>query len=600
MDNFMSTTPAVQSDGVRNSSLRSPLRPISPPSQKQILRRKSSFILRGDSSEDCPSSQDSIFEAFYCSAANSEESSHKIDLNSISPPQQHNSGGANASTGTNENNRQLTAPSGTISVEDVEFRYGRGTILETITEQKSSNTMRTLARARSADDFPKILFLNHCDSFEVAKSPRRKQSFSVDDLALIQQNYHEACAMIERETRKALPVHEIYAQPKDPIHPPVHRPPTPPGMPSWTAAQNLPRPTRGSNNTTGVQNRLQRFLNLPASGTAFSSRVPTRTVSAPLPSQIAPRFRPPRSVYGPIDRHPFITAPVAKVINMPPSVSVPPTAPSSSGTQMGIRLPKPTGKRKLGKRVRFTPSATARDSEMVSLQTAVMTTITSAMHPLAPAQVTPDIAHGLPNSRCPHGKGRRDALKRLRNSLNLDTTTPPNNEYLPLSDQSPPRSTSTLVSQTPTPILSPSIPAWLPSSRHASINTVSTIFDSQPSRATSYSSTAHLMSGISRSSAPTPSSPVPIGTGNKTSPKESWCWKCSVEKGINKIDHWWMQSANCMCIVCFGVDIDDDMSLHHSDSAAHSSHRDMPGGIFGQEIVGPRRVVLEQTPGITP
>jgi hypothetical protein len=88
------------------------------------------------------------------------------------------------------------------------------------------------------------------------------------------------------------------------------------------------------------------------------------------------------------------------------------------------------------------------------------------------------------------------------------------------------------------------------------------------------------------------SSSKPSGIRNATSAKESWCWKCSIEKGMNKIDHWWMQSASCMCIVCFGVDIDDDMSLSHENGAYHGSHHDMPGGMFGQEIVGPRRVVL--------
>jgi hypothetical protein len=591
----MSTNPAARPGDSGTTSLRTPLRAISPPTQKQV-RRKSSRILRGDSSEDYPSPHDSIFEAYFVSAANSEESNHKIELVSIA---QHNPGAENEPAGTAENNRQLTGPAGTLPIADVEFRYGRGTVLETITEQKSSNTMRTLARAKSADGFSKIPFLNHCDSFEVAKSPRRKQSFSVDDLALIQRNYHEACAMIERETRKPLPVHEIYAQPKNPIHAPVYRPPTPPGMPSWTAAQNLPRQTGGSNNTPGVQNRLQRFLNLPASGITFSSRVPTRTVSTPLPSRVAPRFRPPRSAYGPIDRHPFVTAPVAKANQMPPSV--PPTTSSSSGIQMGTRLPKPTGKRKLGKRVRFTPSATARDSEMASLQTAIMTTSSSAMHPLALAQVTPDIAHSLPTPRCPHRKGRREVVKMLRNSLSRDNTVTPSNEYLSLSDQAPPRSSSTLFPQASTPILSPTYPVSLPSSRQASLNTADTPFsDSQPSRSTSLSSTAHLLARIGRSSSPTPSSFDPTSPGSTASTKETWCWKCSVEKGINKIDHWWMQSTSCMCIVCFGVDVDDDMSLRQSAGVAHASRHEVPGGLPGQEIVRPRRVVLEHTPVVTP
>jgi hypothetical protein len=55
-----------------------------------------------------------------------------------------------------------------------------------------------------------------------------------------------------------------------------------------------------------------------------------------------------------------------------------------------------------------------------------------------------------------------------------------------------------------------------------------------------------------------------------------------------------------MCTVCFGVDVDDDMSLHHSAGAAHASRHLVPGGLPGQEIVGPRRVVLEHTPVVMP
>jgi hypothetical protein len=588
MNRIMSTIPIAPQDGA-SFSVRATLRTISPPTQKQI-RHKSSFILRGDSSEDVPSPHDSIFEAFCFSAANSEDSTHKIE---VVPVSQHSPGTADESAGADENSRQPSISADTLSVGNIGFRYGHGTVLETITEQKSSNTMRTLARARSADDVSLVPFLNHCDSFEVARSPRRKQSFSVDDLALIQRNYHEACAMIERETRKPLPVHEIYAQPKDPIHPPVYRPPTPPGVPSWTAAQNLPRQPRSSNNVPGVQNRLQRFLNLPASGITLSSRIPTRSISAPLPSRIAPRFRPPRSAYGSMYQHPFLNAPVAKVVGTPPST--PPAAASSSATQAGTRLPRPTRKRKLGQRVRFTPSATARDSEMVSLQTAILTTSASAVHPLDPMRMTPDIAHGLPPVRCPHRKGRREALKHLNHNISHDRSTPPSNEYLPLSDQSPPRQNSASASQTSISFPSPTNPASLTSSRHTSF----TYIDSQPSHTPSLSSTTHLISGVIRSSSPMLNLSNPIGAGSTTSPKEPWCWKCSVEKGTTRIDHWWKQSANCMCIVCFGFEIDDDMHLSHRSGAPRGMHHDMPGGMFGQEIVGPRRVILEQTSAVS-
>ena len=87
------------------------------------------------------------------------------------------------------------------TVRDEEFRYGRGTVLDTIAEKHSNGTIRSLARPRSADNVCNIPFLAHRDSFIVTKSPRRKHSFSVDDVQLINRSYHEMC-------------HEIYASPK--------------------------------------------------------------------------------------------------------------------------------------------------------------------------------------------------------------------------------------------------------------------------------------------------------------------------------------------------------------------------------------------------
>jgi hypothetical protein len=593
----MSTNSAARLDGMENSPLRVPLVPRAvsptPPMQKQV-RRKHSFVLRGDSSEELPSPHESIFEAYYFSAANSEESSHKVEL--ISLPKHETPGATNDSVGNDGNGRQLITPASPYSVDDIEFRYGYGTVLETITEQKSCNTMREFARTKSADDIPKFPFLSCRDSFMLGKTPRRKHSFSVDDLALIKQNYHEACAMIEREICKPLPVHEIYAQPKDPIHPPVHRPPTPPGMPSWTASQNLPPRVRGSNNQHAVQNRFRRFLHLPASGIALSSRVPsanpTRSVSAPLPARIAPRFRPPRSAYGPIDRHPFLNAPVAKVVEIPRSVS--PTAPTSGSAQTGSRLPKPSGKRKLGQRVRFTPSATARDSEMMSLQAAIVSTSATAVHPLTPVEATSIANHSLAAlPHCPHRKGRQESLKRLKNSLNHDGSSSPSNEYLPLPDQSPPCEGPT------SRCSSPINPSSLNSSRNNSFNAAdSGILDSQPSRTTSFSSATHLMTGALRSISPTSTleSSQTREPKNMVSPKGPWCWKCNLEKAFTKVDRLWTQSAGCFCIVCCGVDIEDDMSASRGNGATRRTHHNVPGRMFGQELIGPRRVISEETP----
>jgi hypothetical protein len=131
----MSTDPSARPEDRGKSSSRSPLRMISPSMPKQV-RHKSSFILRGDSSEDFPSPHDSIFEAYSFSTANSDEGSHKVELGSIS---QHRQGVSGVAV-TDENTTQLTAPDHTLSVGDIEFRYGRGTILGTITEQRNTCT----------------------------------------------------------------------------------------------------------------------------------------------------------------------------------------------------------------------------------------------------------------------------------------------------------------------------------------------------------------------------------------------------------------------------------------------------------------------------
>lgn len=150
------------------------------------VRRKSSFIRQIDSSEECPSPHDSIYEAYFITA--SDESSMRLEQSmemvDIAKLEQR--------TSNIENERMM---------QDAEFLYGRGTILDTISEKHSNGTIRSVARPRSADNIHDIPFLGHRNSILVAKSPRRQQSFSMDDMKLIKQSYHEVCT-------------EIYASPK--------------------------------------------------------------------------------------------------------------------------------------------------------------------------------------------------------------------------------------------------------------------------------------------------------------------------------------------------------------------------------------------------
>jgi hypothetical protein len=553
-------------EDIRVSSFRSPLRPrnASPPTvpSKQV-RRKSTFLLHTDSSDDLPSSHDSIFEALYFSANNSDESGNGVELINL-PPRARGKG----REVNDENNRGASPSANTYNVDEVEFRYGHGTVLDTITEQKSCATIRTLAHTKSADNMPKIPFLDHRDSFVVARGPRRKLSFSLDDLNLIKGSYHEACAMIEREAHKPLPVHEIYAEPKVPIHAPLNRPPTPPGMPSWTAAQIMHAQSQPATQPV-TQSPFQRFFGLPASELTFSSRVapmiPSRVSSAPVRGRLAPRFRPPRSAYGAIDQHPFVTAPFAPIAKADTAVHPVAVVPSGSPNVAisETRHPKRTGKRRLSKRVRFTPSATARDSEMVSLQNAMESTRDSAVHPMldvpAISQTQSEQHH------CPHQKSRLVKLKYLQqqNSLNHQTSYPPSNEYHSPSAPSP------SPSMEPTPFTQPDMtthPSELtPSSRRSSLDGSFGIIDFEPNlgtRIVSISSTVHLMSGGLQTDIETPETTVSPLEG-----KQSSCWKCKVNTVISKVDQWFMDSTDCLCFGC-GFDLDDDMSVQYGGSDA--------------------------------
>jgi hypothetical protein len=304
--------------------------------QCKRIRRKSSLIQRVGSSEDIPSSHESIFHAQRFSSTSREDNGSgswpKITLNSIIIPL-----ASINIVGNNENIRnQLLAP----TISSTPILYGHRTALTTIVEQKSTTTMCTRVSSvnpRSASEISLAIsstqnLLGYRNSFDLPltvtlRSPRRRRSFSADDLIFIKRSYHEACAMIERRTGDSFPIHDIYAEPCTPILPPIERPPTPPRMPSWTAAQNNPvqntvQPHHWS--VTGTQNRLQRFLGIQPSAIKFSSHIPVpvalqhsnqsnrvaeggRSASSSIPTRIPPHFRPTKSGHetGPLESHPF-------------------------------------------------------------------------------------------------------------------------------------------------------------------------------------------------------------------------------------------------------------------------------------------------------
>ncbi|KAH8670266.1 hypothetical protein BGZ60DRAFT_31927 [Tricladium varicosporioides] len=538
---------------------------------KQI-RRKTSCALRSDSTDDFASPHASIYEAQYISAANSEDGNEfgQVTLAELM---------AQDVTSNNDENAR-----GEISIifnpsQEIQFRYGHGTMLDTITEQRSSTTIRTLARPKSADDI-KLPFLNHRDSFILAKSPRRKRSFSANDLDLIKRIYHDACSNIECKVKEPLSIREIYAQPKTPIHAPLPRPTTPPGMPSWTAAQNFPgrptpyrrpslHPTATNTENVSLLTRIWRWFALPANEIAFSSRVPISTTGALGYTfrDRPPRFRPVRSSYTSIQQHPFNTAPIARI----PAPQLPPPIPVST---MLLPPTNPKKKRGIRNKVRFTPSATARDSEMNTLRGAIEATSSAALSPISPvAEISQNqVASAAP--RCPHRKGRRDALNATSSSLNHRNTTPPSNKYVLRPIDTTPFQFTT--EESPTEVQTQA-QARQPTSPTRPISATSSVIPAglSPDRPTSVSSTANLvttsmsmsgalvppkpkwyMSLLSRPQSLSLSHPHPISRKPKVKPDR--CWKCTLGKGCKKLDKWWMDSASCICFVCCGFDIEGE------------------------------------------
>ena len=592
---------------------------VSPlPQRPKQIRRKSSFILRVDSSEDCPSPHDSIYEAFRFSGPNSDDSGNRAEVWPTLDLQRASTLSLSQDQGVNENNRVGGTSTNQHTIDDIEFRYGHGTILETITERKSNNTMISLERPKSADNLTSVPFLGHRDSFILVNSPRRKTSFSVDDLDLTKTSYHEACAIIERTAQKTIPVHEIYAQPRTPILAPPERPPTPDGMPSWTASQDLPPRARSrhSSKTQGhLLQRVQRFFSHPANEITFSSRIPlsrvdsrVRTVSAPVRGRIAPRFRPPRSAYSHIDQHPFHNSPVAEAITR--------RSPTTSSTQPISNLPSRTGRRRLGQRVRFTPSATARDSEMMSLRNAIESSSASALHPMSLMQSTPTAFDASPSSReCPHRRGRHAALEATYQTLQHQRSAPPSNEYTVMPSDSLSRRKS--AAPAAAPILSLHTPAHTNSTIVPRVESI--ISNAQgsinytPTRMISTSSTAPLISSAHAEESSTfPSSATSLTASmslpthhninaevSQQNKKEHWCWKCQLIRLSSKLDHCWTNTAGCMCFVCCGVDIEEDLDLGCSrgrDASALSPYseafrRDMRGS-QSSGTVHPRRAAI--------
>ncbi|KAI1004320.1 hypothetical protein K3495_g3896 [Podosphaera aphanis] len=269
------------------------------------IQRNGHFDFNSNSSDDYPSSHTSIYEAFHFSSTSSEDNCRMVELANISPSRSVMTVGKRRG----DKNIGETGNFVTNHINDPEFYYGFRTKLNTITEQKSYNSLGTLPR-KSMDD---LSIVRQREKTFGPDMLHRQRSFSLDDLDLINSSYHKPSRLIiEPENSLLLQMREIYAQPKAPPQAPIKRLETPPGMPSWTAAQNLPnnRTRTKAHNRQISQNCLKRFLNIPTAAfsaymTPKSLHVRDQNVQISTRGPPAPRFRPPRSAYASLDQHPF-------------------------------------------------------------------------------------------------------------------------------------------------------------------------------------------------------------------------------------------------------------------------------------------------------
>lgn len=435
LDTIMAEKSLLDSDAPAN--IRSPLVPHTntklvtiTAKSAQKVSRKSSFARRLDSSESIPSSHGSIFAAEYVSPHASEDGGFKIEkwqpIGSSARP---------LSTeeqpppllGVDENSDVV------LPVGNTPILYGHGTALTTIIEQKSSmatirtistpSPVRTLTRPRSTSDLSSSSASASLQKqlsktspirgeFSISGMIHRLGSFSDEDIGTIKLSWPEGYDPIAHKPKEATKssvdrgpsetqetaFREIYAQPLSPIQPPIERPATPPGMPSWTAAQQQRRPRAVSSTPARTGSfhratvRVQRFFGYEplrrasnrASGSAQGhglcgpwDMVPSRRRCVSVPNTAvsgAPRFRPPRSGHGvtSLELHPFARAEprstttrtqeattTARRISSAPATTGGSRSSRRSSEPVPARPVKQKGKRKPGQRVRFTSSTAA-------------------------------------------------------------------------------------------------------------------------------------------------------------------------------------------------------------------------------------------------
>ncbi|KFY36686.1 hypothetical protein V494_05002 [Pseudogymnoascus sp. VKM F-4513 (FW-928)] len=575
------------------ANIRSPLIPhtntksatIAAKSPRKVSRR-ASFGRRLDSSESIPSSHGSIFAAEYVSPHASEDGGYKIEKwqaidSSARPPIIEEQ--PQSLLGNDENSDVG------LSVGNTPILYGHGTALTTIVEQKSTATMRpistpspvrTLTRPRSTSDLSSLSASASLPKQPPKSSPIRGEfsisgmihrlaSFSDDDVGTIKLSWPEGYNPIANTAKGAAnsslnsspseiqesAYREIYAQPLSPIQPPIERPETPPGMPSWTTAQTQQRRPRAVSSPPTRPNgfhrataRVQRFFGYEPVSRA-GNRAPVsspghglcgawdigssrrRCVSVPNTALSgAPRFRPPRSGHGitSLEMHPFARADVrpntSRTQEMASTGRRISSAPAAGGGSRSSRrssepLPprpvKPKGKRKPGRRVRFTSSTAAV------------------------------IGSSQTQSAEPNSERRRTKFLRSCRRRRVKTPSPPPQEAAPFPAWGETSMPDTLPQDLPAGSLEnhpdhlPALPV-LPAS-------------SPPETA-----------------APAEPSPAPSPSPK---PKKWECWKHQVKTTLAQVNEIWDSCTLLCCWYCCGIDVmsvaDDAAAERLSNGVSH-------------------------------
>lgn len=344
-----------------------------------------------DSSESDPSAHSSLFEAVYLSPSlittTTTADANANTLKRVST--RRSSGSSEGGDGTASTGMVVGAARDSFL----------GTPLETIAEQKSVATLRTVTSLPQMRSSRTRSLRPTTTKPSLALLPQHKHSFSANDLPLRLRHQPRNAALRSSDSTTATSppgtasptptthahshAHETYAHPNEPTASPPHRMPTPPGLPSFNtpAAHNyrIEPPTF----------RLRDFFsrNAHADANAFAGPNTIQTVGLPRgvvargpDAVVRARWRPTQSGHtgqfgGPgIASHPFHAAGFAKTVTLtetPTPTTTMVGEPSVEGRAPEERPLRPQQPRSARTRrhVRFEPSSAGPAAEQTATAT---------------------------------------------------------------------------------------------------------------------------------------------------------------------------------------------------------------------------------------